>query len=157
MVSVFGLWLTPSHAAGRQNCQDLLDNIAYLCRVKSDFGTPFEDCFQFTSPGNQSLDFDLSIAGLGEILSCDCKAGGSFARPQFSESRDFHCVTPVFTSLSIAFEGQVSGHGNKIKQGHAVNEFGDAFVYECTPDPRCSISGRSKVKRSENPYMENKR
>ena len=104
LASVLGLTMTPSRAAehedcekdGRgceeekQNCQELLDNRAYRCEVKADFGPTFTDCFQFISPGQQSLDFDLAIAGLGQTLSCACKAGQSFRRPQFAVARDFH-------------------------------------------------------------------
>jgi hypothetical protein len=130
--------------------------------VKSDFGTTFSDCFQFISPGQQSLDFDLAIAGLGETLSCECKARGGFRYPQFAASRDYHCVTPAFTFLGIAFEGRVQGpearepkvkgQGPKIKQGEAVNEFGDSFVYECVPDPQCGLVGPLRANPTGNPY-----
>ena len=141
LASVLGLTMTPSRAAehedcekdGRgceeekQNCQELLDNRAYRCEVKADFGPTFTDCFQFISPGQQSLDFDLAIAGLGQTLSCACKAGGSFRRPQFAAARDFHCVTPAFTSFGIAFEGQVKEpevRGPKVREQEAEDQAG---------------------------------
>lgn len=64
--------------------------------------------------------------------------------------------------MSIAFDGQVKepeerghkgkGQEPKIKQGQAVNEFGDSFVYECVPDPQCGLVGPQRKNPAENPY-----
>src|SRR5882724_7211625 len=77
--------------AQAENCQDVLDNNVYRCQVKSDFDTPFEDCFRFTSPGVQSDKFDLFVDGLGIVQGCSCKAGGSFNTPDFDASKEFQC------------------------------------------------------------------
>jgi hypothetical protein len=153
---LLALWLSFSvnstRAQWAKNCQDLLDNNVYRCQVKSDFGTAFEDCFRFTSPGLQSQDFDLFIDLLGEILGCECKAEGSLENPQFNESREFHCVNALFSAfLNIAFEGEVAEHGETLKNGQAVNEFGDSFVFRCVQDPECSVYGLGE--RTGNPYV----
>jgi len=142
------------------NCQDLLNNNVYRCHVKSDFGSEFEDCFRFTSLGIVSEDFDLNIDGLPwETLACECEAKGSFKKPVFNAGREFHCVNSQFVDpellLNIAFEGDVVKKGKEIKEGEAVNEFGNSFVYECVIDPACELPPGLSVG-DENPYKSGK-
>jgi len=47
-----------------ENCQTLLDNNTYSCKVKSSFGTMFTDTFTFTTPGVNSAHFDLAVGQL---------------------------------------------------------------------------------------------
>ena len=125
---------------GKETCQEALNNNVYHCKVKSDFGTPFEDCFRFTSPGILSEDFDLHIDGFGD-LACECKAEGSFSRPKFEKSDEFHCVAvPEPNSFNLAVEGQVEDDGDEIEDGQAVNSFGNSFVLECKLDPKCEVA-----------------
>jgi len=143
---------------GARNCQRLLDNHVYRCQVKASFGGKFTDCLRFTSPGAQSTKFDLSADRLpGQVLGCACRAGGSFARPQFNASNDYSCVTSgngTGDELGIAFQGTVDELTSlTITQGRADNEFGDTFVFLCIFDPVCGIHG-SPTRDSGNPYQE---
>ena len=125
-----------------QSCENMLGNNLYLCDIKTDFATEFTDCFQFTSPGVVSLDFDLYIYGLGETLACDCKASGKFKAPVFSSTPFFHCVNENIgdiNSLNVSFEGKAADGGDVIKKGQAVNEYGDSFVFICILDPTCGV------------------
>jgi hypothetical protein len=137
--------------AQAENCQDVLDNNVYRCQVKSDFDTPFEDCFRFTSPGVQSDKFDLFVDGLGIVQGCSCKAGGSFNTPDFGASKEFQCVTTGIDDFGIAFNGRADG--TQLKKGQAVNEFGDSFLFQCKLDPTCSIGGGAAVRGAGNPYQ----
>jgi hypothetical protein len=65
------------------DCQDLLGNRSYQCRVNDDRADAFDDCFSFTTPGEQSQDFDLFSDLFGDVLSCDCKVTGTFRTPSF--------------------------------------------------------------------------
>lgn len=133
-------------ADGRKDtCQEALNNNVYHCKVKSDFGTSFEDCFRFTSPGVFSEDFDLHVDGFGD-LACECKAEGSFRRPKFEKSEDeFHCVSVAATSFfSLAFEGSVEDDGDELKDVQAVNDGGNSFVVECKLDPECSVGAPAR-------------
>src|ERR1700674_5613313 len=58
------------------SCQARLGNNAYDCAVKSSFGAPFLDCYQFTSPGSESSHFDFFAVGLGSTLGCSCNPTG---------------------------------------------------------------------------------
>jgi hypothetical protein len=127
----------------RETCQEELNNNVYLCQVKSDFGTTFEDCFRFTSPDVASEDFDLLIDGFGD-LACECKAEGSFRRPKFEQSfeqpDEFHCVAvPETNFFNLAVEGEVEDDGDELEDGQAVNSFGNSFVLKCKRDSTCSV------------------
>lgn len=119
------------------NCQDLLANNLYRCRVNGESTGLFEDCFQFTSPGVVGSKFDLTIAGLEGTLECGCKATGSVLNPKFNASTAFLCGNAEFGD---AFEGKVSGNGKKISKGQVfLNDDPDeSFVFECVLDPTCS-------------------
>ena len=124
----------------KETCQEALNNNVYHCKVKSDIGTAFEDCFRFTSPGVFSEDFDLHIDGFGG-LACECKAEGSLRRPKFEQSdEEFHCVAvPETNVFNLAFEGKVEEDGDEIEDGQAVNSGGNSFVLECKLDPKCEV------------------
>jgi hypothetical protein len=129
----------------KQTCQEALNNNVYHCKVKSDFGTAFEDCFRVTSPGVCSEDFDLHIDGFGD-LACDCKAEGSFRRPKFEKSDDeFHCVAvPEPNFFNLAFEGEVEEEGKEIEDGQLVNSDGESFVLQCKLDPKCEVASTER-------------
>jgi hypothetical protein len=115
------------------NCQTKLDNKAYDCEVKSSFGSPFESCIQFLSPGSLSANFDLVVVGLGQQLGCSCNPTGSFKSPRFNGSPNaFDCVTPqdfFFGNEGFDFTGQVTG---KKLTGRAASSLGDSFRFKCT-------------------------
>jgi hypothetical protein len=120
------------------NCEDLLDSDIYRCRVKADDGTGFTECFRFESPGTQSEDFDLFPDQLGAALACDCKAKGTFARPDFGAANSFHCVSGSAVGLGVAFEGAVRRGGRTIR-GQAVTETGVSFVFRCSRASSCEV------------------
>jgi hypothetical protein len=121
------------------DCQDRLDNRVYRCSVKSDAGSSFNECFRFTSPGNQSENFDLALDGLdGTAMSCDCQAEGNFSNPEFGEADSFHCVTPPFFNLGLAFEGEVKRRGRRI-DGEAVDHTGASFLFRCDRRQDCEL------------------
>ncbi len=134
---LFTTALTPSLARAAANCQDLLENNLYRCRVNGEGGGLFEDCFQFTSPGVVGSKFDLTIAGLEGTFECECKATGSVSNPKFNASTAFLCGGADFGD---AFEGKVSGNSKKITKGQVfLNDDPDtAFVFECVLDPTCT-------------------
>ncbi len=142
-----------SRLARAENCQTVLGNSVYRCQVKSDFDTPFEDCFRFISPGVQSDKFDLFVDGLGIVQGCSCRAGGSFNTPDFGGSKEFQCVTTATGTddFGIAFNGRADG--TQLKKGQAVNEIGDSFLFECKLDPTCAIVGGATARGRKNPYQ----
>jgi hypothetical protein len=112
--------------AGSETCQSRLDNHAYFCKVKSSFDTEFTDIFAFTTPGVQSLHFDLAVAGIpGTPFGCACVPTGSFAAPAFDESFVFQCVGP-----QITFRGEATADA-KIKHAEGLTGFGDTFAIKC--------------------------
>lgn len=115
-------------------CDTNVANKVYFCNVVSDFGGGFTDCFRFTSPGNISLRFDLTIDGLGDTLACSCDATGSSTNASFNASNNFQCTTTSAPAggLGIMFHGKTKG--SKLKKGNAVSEFGDSFVFDCVLD-----------------------
>jgi hypothetical protein len=111
----------------------------YHCKVKAEDGSQFEDCFRFTSPGGFSQNFDLHIDGFGD-LACECKAEGSFRRPKFEKSDEFHCVAvPETNFFNLAVEGEVEDDGDEIEDVQAVNSFGNSFVITCKRDSKCAV------------------
>ena len=96
----------------RANCQDLVDDNIYLCRVKNDVDLRFSDCFRFAAPGSQSEDFDLFSDSLDGVLACDCKATGNFASPVFGAANSLHWVTP------LRFGSGARGRGPKDGKNH---------------------------------------
>ncbi len=137
--------------ARAENCQTVLGNNVYRCQVKSDFDTPFEDCFRFTSPGVQSDKFDLFVDGLGIVQGCSCKAAGSSNTPSFGTSKEFQCVTTGEDDFGIGFDGKADG--TQLKSGQAVNEFGDSFIFQCKLDPTCAIIEGATARGRKNPYQ----
>jgi hypothetical protein len=119
------------------NCEDLLGDRTYSCRVKSE-GEAFSECFRFTSPGDLSANFDLSLDQFPGVLACDCKADGSFANPEFGESNSFHCVSGLTSPFGLAFDGDVKKKGRRI-QGDGVNEGGSSFVFRCDRARTCVV------------------
>ena len=110
------------------NCQARLSNNAYDCSVKTSFSAPFTDCFQFTSPGSESSNFDLTPIGLGSTLGCSCNPIGSFQSPGFNGSPNtFDCVGTDGTEF-FDFTGKVTSKNIK---GHAAANVGDSFVFDC--------------------------
>lgn len=138
------------------NCEVGLANRTFACLVQSDFSSsPFVDCFTFTSPGNQSSHFDLTIAGLGDTLSCACEAVGNRKSFSFNASNSFMCTSTYapFSYMGITFNGKVKIGKPLIKKGQAVNEYGDCFVFECVEDAFClSTTALSSREAGINPY-----
>jgi hypothetical protein len=127
--------VSPANAS----CKDLLDNNTYQCTVKDDSGDKFDDCFAFTTPGEQSEDVDLFSEALGSTLSCDCKAGGGFRTPKFGQSDAFHCVTTSEAGLGLAFDSKIKQRGRRLL-GEAVSEAGMSFVFRCDRKRTCSLA-----------------
>ena len=118
-----------------ENCQTLLNNNSYSCKVKSSFGTTFTDTFTFTSPGVTSAHFDLAVAQIpGVTFGCACAPSGTFTDPLFDSTFVFQCVGPLSDTAQITFQGQVRLVG-VIKPGSAANSFGDTFVFKCALAP----------------------
>jgi hypothetical protein len=132
----FLLIATPEKAQAA-NCQDLLANNLYRCRIASEFGGLFEDCFQFVSPGIVGSKFDLNLIGGEETLACECKATGSVLKAKFNASTAFLCGNAEFGD---AIEGKVSGNGQKITKGQFFfnDEPDESLVFDCVLDPTCS-------------------
>jgi hypothetical protein len=128
------IWASPSQA----NCQDLLGNRTFECVVKDDDGDQFDDCFTFTTPGEQSEDFDLFSADLSGVLSCDCKATGKFSAPNFGESNSFHCATTSESGLGLAFDSKIKRRGRRLL-GEAVSETGTSFMFRCDRARTCEL------------------
>jgi hypothetical protein len=124
-------------SATADTCQDELNNHVYRCQVKADDGAAFESCFRFTSPGLFSTNFDLNINNYGD-LGCECKAEGSFKRPKFETSDEFHCVAVYGTTFfNLAVEGEADDY--EIVDGQAVNDSGRSFVIACKLDRACEL------------------
>ena len=140
-----------SGIAQAENCKDVLNNNVYRCQVRSDFDTLFEDCFRFISPGVQSDEFDLFVAGLGLVQGCSCRAAGSFNTPDFGASKEFQCVTAGIDGFGISFDGKADG--TQLKKGQVVNEFGDSFIFKCKLDPGCSLDHGLTTTGAGNPYL----
>jgi len=136
-------------SARAEDCQEVLGNNTYHCRVKSNFGSEFEDCFRFTSPGDQSDNFDLFVDGLGQVQGCSCKASGSFNSPDFNASKEFECVTNGEDGFGIQFEGKADG--SQLKKGQVSDQFGNSYVFVCKLDPKCSVTF-GLTTRTGNPY-----
>jgi hypothetical protein len=138
IAGLFSLFLiATADKAQAANCQDLLANNLYRCRIASELGELFEDCFQFVSPGVVGTKFDLSLFGGEEILECECKANGSVSKPKFNASTAFLCGNAEFGD---AVEGKVSGNSKKITKGQFFfnDELDESLVFECVLDPACS-------------------
>jgi len=115
-----------------ENCQTLLDNNTYSCKVKSSFGTMFTDTFTFTTPGVSSAHFDLAVGQLpGAPFGCACAPSGTFTDPVFDGTFVFQCVGPLSGTGQITFQGQFRPVG-VIKPGTAVSSVGDTFVFKCS-------------------------
>jgi hypothetical protein len=123
----------------KKTCQDELNNNVYHCKVKAEDGDQFEACFRFISPGVFSQNFDLRIDPDALDLACECKAEGSFRRPKFEKSDEFHCVTVSGSEFNLAVEGEVEDHGDEIEDGQAVNNSGASFVMTCKRDSKCAV------------------
>lgn len=137
MVAAVILIFLPSLEA-KANCQDLLDNDTYRCRVKADDDDRFTDCFRFASPGTQSENFDLFPDLFGSVMACDCKATGTFASPNFGAANSFNCVSTSAAPFGLTFEGAVRRAGRVIL-GQAVNETGISFIFRCARAPSCVV------------------
>src|SRR6516225_2957797 len=77
-----------------ENCQTLLNNNSYSCKVKSSFGTTFTDTFTFTSPGVTSAHFDLAVAQIpfqGQVRLVGVIKPGSAAN-SFGDTFVFKCA-----------------------------------------------------------------
>jgi hypothetical protein len=139
---------TPA-APALANCQDLLNSSVYDCHVKRDDGDRFSDCFRFSSPGELSEDFDLSVDGFPNVLGCDCKAGGDFASPGFGESNAFQCVSVILEDdvppFGLAFDGTVRQQGHRIR-AEGVNDFGTSFILRCERVASCEVPAAPQSK-----------
>jgi hypothetical protein len=114
--------------AASRSCQTALDSNSYNCMVKSSFGAPFTDCYQF-GPPSVSSHFDMLPIGLGHELGCSCDPTGSFKNPKFNGSPNaFDCVGTDGTE-EFDFAGKVTS--SKIS-GHISADSGDSFVFSCT-------------------------
>jgi hypothetical protein len=125
-------------APAKAACDDLLSNNTYECRVKGDEGERFSDCFEFTAPGEQSTAFDLFPETYGSVMGCDCKAEGTFGRPDFNASNSFHCVSATDAEFGLAFDGDVRRQGRRIV-GEGINDTGSSFVFRCVRVDSCSL------------------
>jgi hypothetical protein len=130
-------------APAQADCRELLGNRSYQCRVKEDTPDSFDDCFSFTTPGEQSEDFDLFSDLLGDVLSCDCKVVGTFRAPEFSEANSFHCVSRSDAELGLAFDSEVKRRGRRLV-GEGINEFGDSFFFRCDRVRSCELPPSSQ-------------
>jgi len=110
------------------NCQARLGNNAYDCAVKSSFAAPFVDCYQFTSPGTESSNFDLAPVGLGSTLGCSCNPTGGFQNPRFNGSPNTFDCTGTDGTEFFDFTGKVTSSNVK---GHVAANVGDSFVFTC--------------------------
>jgi hypothetical protein len=110
------------------NCQNKLSNNSYVCGVKSSFSSPFVDCFEFSSPGSESSNFDLSTVGLGATLGCSCNPTNGFGNPNFNGSPASFTCTGTDGSEFFSFAGKVSGAQIK---GHVAANAGSSFVFSC--------------------------
>jgi hypothetical protein len=131
------LLLPASEAAA--NCEDLIKSRTYSCRIKDDAGDSFSDCFRFTSPGEQSEDFDLSLDLFPGILGCDCQADGSFSDPDFGDTDSFQCVSAVSSPFGLALYGDVKRNGRRIT-GQGINDTGSSFVFRCDRVRTCEVA-----------------
>jgi hypothetical protein len=129
------------------DCQDLLGNRSYQCRVKDDRADAFDDCFSFTTPGEQSQDFDLFSDLFGDILSCDCKVTGTFRTPSFGAANSFHCVSRSDAAFGLAFDGEIKRRGRRLV-GEGVNEFGNSFFFRCDRVRSCELPLSSEEERA---------
>jgi len=123
-----------------QNCEDLLDNNAYLCQFTDQQGNTLQECMRFNSAGPELGDFDLSVAEL--TLGCSCETKKA---KKFKQSKSFLCVTAfegddnVSTPDSVTFAGKVTSKGTRIKKGQVVIETGFSFIYTCELEPLCGL------------------
>jgi hypothetical protein len=106
-----------------RSCQSLLGSSSYECRVESEFGGSFTDCFTFSPSFFKFTLFPLQFGG---DLSCTCEASGPFRHPRFNSSRTFDCAG----GFGANFRGTVTTDGQKITSGQ-VNSFGSSFVFQC--------------------------
>jgi hypothetical protein len=140
-MAVLPIFVPASQAA--DNCEDLIKSRIYDCRVKDDDGLTFRDCFRFTSPGEVSENFDLSLDLFPPpgVLGCDCQGDGDFFDPEFGNTDSFHCVSTVFSVLSfmgLALHGDVKRNGRRIT-GQAIDEIGDSYVFRCDRVRTCDV------------------
>lgn len=112
-----------------KNCQTTLGNNSYACNVKSSFGTSFTDCYEFTSPGVTSANFDMFPVGLDATLGCSCDPTGGSQNPKFNASPNAFNCTGVSGEEAFDFAGKATS--TKIK-GIIAGENGDSFVFSCT-------------------------
>ncbi|MBI3800396.1 MAG: hypothetical protein HY268_25900 [Deltaproteobacteria bacterium] len=126
--------------AQAQNCQDLLANNRYRCQVKTELGSQFEACLQFSSPGSLSSKFDMITEGpeFQTTLECECKAKSDFNNPKFNQSIEFLCGNEQYGD---AAEGKAGGHGKRITNGqYFFNSTPDlSYIFQCTLDATCQI------------------
>jgi len=114
---------------GAANCQNTLGNNSYNCNVKSSFGAPFTDCYEFTSPGATSIHFDMFPVGLNATLGCSCDPTGGFQKPKFNGSPNSFSCDGTDGSEFFDFTGKVTSKNIK---GHISADSGDSFVFSCT-------------------------
>jgi hypothetical protein len=130
--------VTAAAKKGGKGCGDRLGNQVYRCQTLAESGATFEDCFRFTTPGELSDKFDVTIDGLdGAVLGCTCKAKGTPKKARFNALPIFVCTGDADAT---SFEGTVSRNGKKIAKGFAANPEGGSFVYTCTLDPACGVA-----------------
>lgn len=137
-MAVLPIFVPASQAA--DNCEDLIKSRPYDCRIKDDDGLTFRDCFRFTSPGEQSENFDLSLDLFPPpgVLGCDCQGDGDFFDPEFGNTDSFHCVSTVSSLFGLALHGDVKRNGRRIT-GQAIDEIGDSYVFRCDRVRTCDV------------------
>ena len=114
MALLVALTLGSNMAQAATTCEMVLDNNAYRCQVKPEGGGAFEDCFRFTSPGVQSIHFDLNVDGLGIPLGCNCKAKGNINDPQFGgPPRNSFASPPPKAALALSLRAQPGRIGSR--------------------------------------------
>lgn len=134
--AVLVLMLTTPEA--KANCQDLLGDDVYRCRVKSDNADTFTDCFRFVPQETPPPIFGLFSDVYTDALACACQATGSFRVPEFGAANSFHCVSPLDSPFGFAVEGTVRDSGRVIL-GQAVDDVGSSFMFRCTRARSCEL------------------
>jgi hypothetical protein len=120
---------TSVDSSSSNNCQTKAANNSYDCVVASSFGSPFTDCYEFVSPGTDSVHFDLFPVGLDATLGCSCDPTGSEKKPSFNSSASAFDCDGTDGEEYYDFAGKVS---TKKISGHISANNGDSFLFSCT-------------------------
>ena len=143
LAMIGGLALTLAVAGRAQvvqaNCEERLDNNAYLCQFTSQEGDSFEFCMVFNSETPEVGDFEMFVDGLGP-LGCSCATKN---KKKFKQSNNFLCVGAADNvsapDAAAVFGGKATSKGKKIKKGQAVFGDGFSYVYTCKLEPLCGL------------------